>query len=649
MWLSKLLFPGRNAFETREQVQEIFNDLRAQVPLLYATAIVNLIGMQVAVGHGKLALTSPVIALCALLVWRAAYWGFAQTPADSFARARAELVQVALFTVVLCTGFSIWAQLLITQHPALTLHIVFFNVLAALGAAYGLSSLQRVAMIPLAVMGLPLALRLLLMGGSLSKAMGLSLMLAILLFMRLLHSHSQTLLNLISSRMATAREHNRAISAEVAALKRADEDGLTGIANRTRLIREIERSMIQGPSTGGGSVVAICDLDGFKRANDVFGHAAGDAVLKAFSERLAETFEGRALVARMGGDEFAVFWRNGLSREEIHAAGTLICDLARQPVPWMGKRLTVGTSCGFTEAGPHSGSVEEFLRQADTALYMAKSSGRGSWQFYDDDAFNIDKRRAKLEVLLLSEDVFSELRVDFQPICWTQTENRHHIFGYEALARWNNVDLGDVSPNEFIEIAESIGNIESINKAIFESALYDFKDCNDGERLSFNLSAAQISRQGAADHLLAIMEKCGVSAHKVLFEVKETAVLADLEIARRELSALQRAGCLVALDDFGAGSASVAYLRDLEFDIVKLDGALTKNIQHCTKSRELLLGIVNLCHAAGALCVAEHIETEEQLTLVRAMGCDMVQGYHLSRPINARELRKLWVRRSIGP
>lgn len=270
---------------------------------------------------------------------------------------------------------------------------------------------------------------------------------------------------------------------------------------------------------------------------------------------------------------------------------------------------------------------------------MAKASGRGRWQFYDEEAFLIDKRRTKLEVLLLSEEALDELSLDFQPIFEVGTLGVTFV---EALARWQNLHLGSVSPSEFIFMAESLGKMEAINEALFEQALIHVKAWQSDVRLSFNLSAAQISRDGAAERILDSLKRHGVAPNRLLFEVAESAVLTDIGIAKRELERLRSAGSLVALDDFGAGHASVAYLRDLDFDVVKLDGSLTRHIQTCPRSRQILLGLVNLCHAAGARCVAEHIETEEQLVLVKAMGCDLVQGFHLCRPlgIDRLELRQ---------
>lgn len=635
MGLLNFFFPAESACEQREQVHEIFKNLRAQIPLLYATVIVNLVGMHVAIGAAKMLIFSPLSLLLAVLLWRTIFWAFFQRPTESFEKAQSELLKVAVFAILLCSGFSFWTQVLISQHPDLASSIIFFHLLATLGATYGLSSFPRAAFLPLAILGLPISARLLLMGDGLTRAMGLSLLLVILLFMRLLQTHSHVLSGLISSRMEVARERNRAISAEVAALKRADEDALTGLPNRARLIREVQRHITHAGLAARGSVLAICDLDGFKAANDTFGHAAGDAILKTFGERLALAFGRQAVVARMGGDEFAIFWREGLASDAVVTAGTLICDLASQPITWEGKKLIVGASCGLAEFEPSTASLEEIMRQADSALYMAKASGRGRCQLYDQFVFSMDMRRTSLERLLLSGEANVELTVAYQPIVSVESGTIVYV---EALARWDSPELGRVPPDEFIHHAERTGTIEQISDVLLAKALRGAQCLDSHIRLSFNLSAILISRQGAADRILTVLREWGFSPSRMLFEVTETAVLADAGLAKAELQALRAAGCLVALDDFGAGFASVSYLRDLVFDVVKLDGSLMTSLKDCSRSRQILLGLINLCHAADALCVAEHIEDAGQLELVKAMGCDMVQGFYLGRPAASCEL-----------
>ena len=623
------LIPAQSSCELREQAVANFRNLRQQIPLLYAAALVNLVGLHVATEGEELVLISPVSLLTALLTWRMIVWLFFQRDSDDLNVIAPQLVKMVALTVLLCVGFSIWTQVLISKHPSETMSIVLFSILAALGAAYGLSSFPRAAILPLAILGLPMAARLLFIDYTTTTGIGISLLLVLLLLMRLLHTHSRALSALVSSKLAVAREHNRAISAEVAALKRADQDALTGLANRAKLFREMQAHLIQGPSSGGGSVVAISDLDGFKAANDAFGHAAGDAILQVFAERLSGAFSDKAIVARTGGDEFAVFWRDGLAKKDIAEIGGKICALASTPIEWAGKSLNIGASCGITEAGPISSSVSEFLRQADSALYRAKASGRGVSRLYDREMYALDKRRSAIENMLLDRKAQMEMTVQFQPIICLASGK---VMSSEALARWTSEELGIIPPSEFISIAEQLGVIEEVNEVLLGKAINAVRPWPVDLRLSFNLSANQISQEGSAARNLNLLDQHGFSASCIQFEVTETALLADMSKAKRELQKLRDAGCIIALDDFGAGHASVSYLRDLVFDVVKLDGSLTTDIQHCERSRRILLGLVELCHASGAKCVAEHVESEEQLTLIRAMGCDFAQGYYLGRP-----------------
>ncbi|MGY6550409.1 MAG: putative bifunctional diguanylate cyclase/phosphodiesterase [Erythrobacter sp.] len=608
-----------------------FKSLRQQIPLLYAAALVNLIGLHVATGGEELVLISPVSLLTALLTWRMVIWIFFQKDCDDLEVIAAQLIKMVVLTVLLCVGFSIWTQVLISKHPNETMAIVLFSILAALGAAYGLSSFPRAAILPLAILGLPMATRLLFMDNATTTGIGVSLLLVLLLLMRLLHTHSRALSELVTSKLAVAKEHNRAISAEVAAIKRADQDALTGLANRAKLFRELQSTMTQGPSSGGGSAVAICDLDGFKAANDAFGHAAGDSILQSFATRLSDAFGNKAIVARTGGDEFAIFWRAGLSEQDIAKAGEKICALASTPIEWEGKSLHIGASCGITEAGPIASSVSEFVRQADSALYRAKAAGRGVWRVYDREMYALDRRRAALENMLLDRKAQVEMAVHFQPIVCLASGK---VISSEALARWNSEELGIIPPSEFISVAEQVGVIEELNDALLRKAINAVRPWPSELRLSFNLSAIQVSQEGSAHKILDLLAQQGFSANCIQFEVTETAFVTDMAKAKRELQKLRDAGCIIALDDFGAGHASVSYLRDLVFDVVKLDGSLTTDIQQCERSRRILLGLIELCHASGAKCVAEHVETKEQLSLIRAMGCDYGQGYYLGCPVS---------------
>lgn len=631
----RLFVPASSVLEQREQLVEIYNNLRSQVPLLHAASLANLIGLYIATSGENVTLFSPVTVLAGLFLWRGVIRAFFKQPLQEEDEIRKELLTIFVFTVILSLGFSIWSQVLLSTYPDKALIILLYSVLASLGVAYGLSSLPQAAIVPLLILGVPVAVRVMTMDQPYMVNGGLSVLIIVALQLRLLHSHAQTLERLVDSRLSVAKEHNRAISAEVAALKRADFDVLTGLANRGKLLREIRAHIAPGEGPGEGSVLAFIDLDGFKTANDAFGHAAGDAILETIAKRLRSEFSAKGVVARVGGDEFAIFWADGLPGEELAEAGERICELASEPIAWNEKSLSVGVSCGLTEAGPQTTSEGEFLRQADSALYRVKTSGRGAWRLYDEPLLKEDQRKATLERLLIDTKVHEELTVVFQPIVSVAGEETLYL---EALARWQHDTFGEVSPSEFIQLAERLGSIGPLNDALLCKAIAQAKQWPGEITLSFNLSALQINHTGAAAHLLNLLEREDFPAERIMFEVTETAFMGDLSAAKVELKSLREAGCSIALDDFGSGHASVSYLTDLVVDVVKLDGSLLAHIHECARSRQILLGLVNLCHAAGAKCVAEHVEAEEQLVLLKAMGCDFAQGFHLGRPSGAVDL-----------
>ncbi|WP_172449759.1 putative bifunctional diguanylate cyclase/phosphodiesterase [Porphyrobacter sp. HT-58-2] len=631
-----LTFTGSHAAQ-RAVILQTLKGLRLGVPLLYASVLINIVGLGLAVAPDAITALWPMGWLCSAAALRTIYLLWVQEPQQDVPHPERELLLVTAFTLCASIGLSVLALSTIEQYPEHLSLIAFLATLTALGAAYALSAFPHGALIPIAIIGFPLAGCLALSADNLSKVMGISMVPCLGLIMRSMHAHGRAVSGMISSQIDLATERDRAKAAEAVAQKRADNDPLTGLASRGRLLRVLDTETEFRTLVGPGSVLAICDLDNFKPANDVFGHAAGDAILQAFGQRLLYAFGDSALVARMGGDEFAIFWRGGLSKEAMTRAGREICDLACEPILWENKKLIVGASCGLSEAGVYSHSIAEFMREADSALYRAKAKGKGQFYAYDELTFAEDLRRHELERLLSRQETFSELSLQYQPIFSLSDGSVAFV---EAFARWQSSVAGNVAAHDFVRIAEQIGMSEAITDHLLAQAIASARHWPLSVRLSFNLGASLVSRRGTAERMLSLLERQEFAPARMIFEISETAVLADFDIARQEIEALRKAGCLVAVDDFGIGKASITYLRDLTFDIVKLDGSLTRNIQDCVRARQILLGLLNLCQAAGAACVAEHVESKGQLDLIRAMGSEYAQGYLLGAPLNAAPLRE---------
>lgn len=611
--------------EDKAQARAAYQALQRQVPLLYAVALANVVGLHVSTGGELLAVESPATVLVVLMGWRLFHW-IRQKDADlSDSEISRELKKTLIYAVVIAGGFSVWAQALLTTNPQAALPIAFFASLAALGTAYALSSHPAAASVPLLLLAFPLAGRLLSSVESAQIGMAISLLLLIGLTARLLGVQNRTVQALVASRLKLRQENKRVQAAERKAQQLAETDTLTGTANRRAFLARLNRAAAEQQV----SAVALVDLDGFKPINDAFGHATGDAVLQCVSERLEDRFSGEALVARMGGDEFAILWCGPEAQELAENSAGEICSLIELTMLIEHRPVRVFACCGVATSEAADWTSSGLLSQADMALYAAKAEGKGRFIFFSKELLERQRRRAAVESALASGAAENELTIVFQPILDVATGR---VEAFEALARWKNDRLGDIGPAEFIPAAEQMDLIGRLTDKTLDLALDDATGWPEELCLSFNISALHLCEQGAAERLLDKIYKAGFDPRRFQAEVTETALLANFQLARDNITALRAAGVIIALDDFGAGHASISYLREMSFDVVKLDGSLMTDIATSQQSKKLLRGIIDLCRSLGVRCVAEHVETSEQLGILRELGCDLVQGYLIGRP-----------------
>ena len=283
-------------------------------------------------------------------------------------------------------------------------------------------------------------------------------------------------------------------------------------------------------------------------------------------------------------------------------------------------------------------SPSRFMAEADLALYQAKDKPGTRFAVFEPWMEAPRRRRAEVERALQLPRLLANLRLVFQPIFDLGTGQ---IIAYEALARWNDPELGEVSPAEFVPLAEQLGLIDGINHHLMAKAFATARHWPEIVRLSFNLSAIQLCSPGSAELVLQALSTAGLDADRLQVEVTETALLADFERVRENLNKLKHAGATIVLDDFGAGYASIGYLRELRFDQIKLDGGLVTAAQHSEDGKRLLRSVIGLCEILGVSSVAEHIESAELLSLVLELGCAAGQGYWLAEPLSAEELAEL--------
>jgi diguanylate cyclase (GGDEF)-like protein len=415
----------------------------------------------------------------------------------------------------------------------------------------------------------------------------------------------------------------------------ATTDFLTGLPNRRAFVAALGAMTSE---TRDCFAVAILDLDRFKTVNDTFGHVAGDQLLEEVAARLVEAVPPGGLVARLGGDEFGLLVPDVRHGPDAKRIGDQILRRVNGPVLLDGREFAVSASCGLGISHRREApSPSRLMADADLALYEAKENPGAGAAVFELRMEAPRRRRAQIEQAVRLPGFRDQLSIVFQPIFNLSTGR---IIANEALARWRNEELGSVGPSEFVPIAEQLNLIDGINLHLMKLAFDAARDWPGHIKLSFNLSAVQMCSTGSAEVVLGALKAARLTARSLQVEVTETALLRDFERARENLNILRDAGATIVLDDFGAGYASISYLRELCFDQIKLDGALVTAAQQSADGKQLLRAVIVLCEVLGVSSVAEHVGSAELLKLVLELGCTAGQGFWLEPPLSAAELRK---------
>lgn len=421
------------------------------------------------------------------------------------------------------------------------------------------------------------------------------------------------------------------IDARQQAQHQAETDSLTGVRSRFAFIRDIEAKLAGGRC----GLLAVIDLDRFKPINDLYGHHAGDVVLRHVARRLQRGLPHQAVVGRLGGDEFGLFVEGGPDTEQL-AELVSLCDNAlaqvRKPMRLSSALVSIGGTAGARILRSESDDVGRALRDADAALYVAKREGLAATKLFDDEIRDEKNWILAIEAELMKVGSVDQLSLVYQPILNLRTGD---LSSFEALARWHHPEFGEISPAQFIPAAERLGRIGEITLALLGKALDFAANWDPPTRLSFNLSAAHICCEGAASDLVELIERKQFPPHRLQFEITETAMLVNFEVARANVDRLREAGCRIALDDFGSGFASLVYLREISFDKVKIDGSLIRNARE-PHGRDMLRGVIKMIEAMKLESVAEYIATPDDREMALELGAEFGQGFYLGRPLDER-------------
>ncbi|WP_299615085.1 bifunctional diguanylate cyclase/phosphodiesterase [Pelagibius sp.] len=415
----------------------------------------------------------------------------------------------------------------------------------------------------------------------------------------------------------------------------AQHDLLTKIPNRVLFKEKLSKSLRQASRSQKSLALFLLDVDRFKWVNDSFGHQAGDELLVQVAQRLTDTVRETDVVARVGGDEFAIVVTNLEDQNSASVVAEKVISALAEVFEILDHQVTTGASIGIALCSGQDGRTPETLiQEADSALYRAKDAGRGVFRFYDDA---LDKEVQR--TLLLKEELpkaidSSDLALVFQPKVDLATAE---VVGFEALARWTHPELGAISPGEFIPMAETTGQIVPLSSWIFEHAfgvMTSWKETAlDGLPVALNLSAFQLKQQGLVEELQELMRRHSVSPILLELEVTETAALENLDLAVVQLNKLRELGISVAIDDFGTGYSSLALATSLPVDRLKIDRSFVSGVLENSADAAAVCSTITLAHSLGLRTVAEGVETDEQLVRLGRYGCDEAQGYFFGRPM----------------
>ncbi|TFF25128.1 EAL domain-containing protein [Jiella endophytica] len=416
----------------------------------------------------------------------------------------------------------------------------------------------------------------------------------------------------------------------------AHHDALTQLPNRALFASRLDAVIARACETRRSAALISVDLDHFKDINDLYGHPAGDAVLRKTAERLRQAVGPQGIVARLGGDEFAIILADLAFRNQVADLAFRIVRTICEPVDiGNGIRIRPGASVGFALAPDDAVEQEALISRADVALYHAKRNGRNTFAGFEAGMDTDLKTRRELDADLARAVERNELSLAFQPRVGMRSGG---IVSYEALVRWNHPERGMIRPGLFIPIAEQSGKIDEIGNWVIREACRQSLSKLGGAAISVNVSGHQLRSRNFVENVLAMLEEAEFPPERFEIELTESILVEDRDRALAILKALKRRGIRLALDDFGTGYSSLSYLRAFPFDTIKIDRSFIMNLANDNSSLAIADAVMNLGRALKLTIVAEGVETIEQLTILSSRNCDEVQGFLFSQPLPAGDV-----------
>ncbi len=605
-----------------------FKAFSKQLPLMYVILLINswiLSATHMSSAPRWLTLDYPIV-LTVICIIRFSFWFRTRKHEPSLASTMHALNRTTLIAGPISLSFTIWAIMLFPYGDAYAQsHVAFYMGITVIGCIFCLMHLRPAALITAAVVNISFIIFFASTGKPTFIATAINVGLVSGIMLMILHVYYRDF-----TRLVEAQAQAEALSNEN--MRLANIDSLTMLPNRRKFFSELYASCMQAEQDGNRFAVGILDLDGFKPVNDLYGHSVGDKLLFAVGQRLLKLCDEDTHLARLGGDEFAIIITREMDDQALLLFGTQLCESLRRPFMVADTLIQIAASMGLVTYPDMAGNATDLFEHADYALYHGKRNHRSMVTVFSTSHRNMIHLDASIEQALRKADFSEELEVYFQPIVDITTEK---IIAFEALARWINPVLGPVSPTQFIPVAERTGIINQQTRILLEKALTAAAKWPAHIRLSFNLSAHDLSSPDIVQRIVQIIKQSKFNPRQLDMEITETAVMHDIEQAKWATEQIRKLGCGITLDDFGTGHSSLSQLHALSLSKIKIDRSFVTNIEKNPASLKIVKSLLALSRDMELDCIIEGVETTEEMAVIKEIGGSMVQGYLYSKPMPA--------------
>jgi diguanylate cyclase (GGDEF)-like protein len=618
-------------------VRAQFRAFAKQIPLLYfilATNTVALVSIYAKFGHLWITLYAPA-GLCAICVWRSIKWwriGRSDAP-DSMIISCMRTTNKLAF--VIAVAFTAWGMSLFSFGDAYARsQVVFFLGLTMISCIFCLMHLRPAALMVGFVGVVPFSIFFFFADHGHFRAAAVNLAFVAVGMIAILVIYYRDFANLVASRRALIDKQAETQRLSDDNLRLANEDSLSGLPNRRALVSRLNEVQADRRRGAAPTAVVFVDLDGFKDVNDTYGHETGDQLIQVVADMLKQRTPSEAILARLGGDEFAILLSADDAKGLALAFANSVVEALRDPIFIGARPIKVGASVGIAYAAPGECDAQELFRQADIAMYNVKSNGKSGTRVYSPDLDAERRLQQECEEGIRRGLVGEEFEVFYQPIVDAASKA---IVAVEALLRWPRRAGSEIGPDQFIKVAETSGLIHPLGLFVLRRACRDLREI-DAIRLCINISPAQFRDPSFETKVAEILAQSAFPADRLELELTEGYLIDHPERASAAISSLKKMGIAVALDDFGVGYSSIAYLQRYGFDRIKIDKSLAASITTDKKAAILITGAVYLATGLEMTVTAEGVETEEQERMLRLAGCQYLQGYRYCVPKSIGDL-----------